>query len=245
MALLISRRALAIAAALGSPVIGPPVAAGQQAVIVGVAHDTGGRPIPFAEAVLVGAKRKDRANDRGWFVLDSLEAGPDLLVVRAIGYKAQRVPISIAATDTLELEVVLAPQVQVLPDVVVTAYGRELHGIAAVAAQRLMRNGAPASGLITRDDLDTWAQHDLGNALRRAGAIVLADRAYCPNRNGQPVQMTVFLDGSPSTNDNFDVRSIPPDWIEAIEIYKSVATRPVEFNQTGTIGCVVVIWTRR
>jgi hypothetical protein len=242
----VRRATLLVLAAAGGRVLAPTPTFAQQAVILGVAHDTAGHAIPFAEAVLVHAKRKDRASDRGWFVLDSLEAGPDLLLVRAIGYQAQQVPIVMTATDTLELEVVLAPIAQVLPEVVVKANGRELTGIAAVAAERMLRNGAPSSGLITRQDLDTWANHDLGSAFRRAGVPVIADAAICPLRHGRRLPMTVYLDGMPySTVPAFDIREIPPDWIEAIEVYKSIATRPVEYNATGTTGCIVAIWTRR
>ncbi len=129
----------------------------QRSLIVGVARDQSGAPIPYAEAVLLHGKSQDRTNYRGWFVLDSLEAGADLLIVRAIGFQVQRVPLTLGVADTLELEIVLRPQVQVLPEVIVKAFGRELKGIAAVSARRMMLNGAPPSGLVTREELKPGA----------------------------------------------------------------------------------------
>src|SRR5688572_25348441 len=105
----------ALTSALAVGAIRP--ASAQRAAIVGVVRDQRGAPIPLAEAVLVSAKKRDRASDRGWFVLDSIDAGPDLLLVRAIGYRAERVPISLEAADTIDVEVILAPHVQVLPEI--------------------------------------------------------------------------------------------------------------------------------
>ncbi len=225
--------------------------AAQQAVIVGAVRDTRGSPIPGAEALLLSAKKKDHASDRGWFVLDSLEAGPDILVVRAIGYRARTMPISLGPADSIEVVAVLQPLIQVLPELTVTAYGRELTGVAAEAAVRFMRNGGPPSGLITRADIETWGHHDLGSVLRRAGLGLVMDSAVCPWRSGayrpgeRPI-ITVYLDGMRLSEDQqFDVRAIPPEWVEAIEVYRSVANRPVEYNMTSSTGCLVLIWTRR
>src|SRR5262245_53741665 len=99
---------LIVTALVGIPA---PIAA-QRSVVLGVVRDTAGTPIPYAEAVLLNAGRRDRANDRGWFVLDSVASGADLLVVRAIGFQPQRLPINVGPNDTLELAVVLPPQVQ-------------------------------------------------------------------------------------------------------------------------------------
>ncbi len=63
--------------------------------------------------------------------------------------------------------------------------------------------------------------------------------------------MMVFLDGAPiyrhpvQDGPGFSVRLLPPQQVEAIEVYRSVAARPVEFNTTGSKSCLVLIWTRR
>jgi hypothetical protein len=43
----------------------------------------------------------------------------------------------------------------------------------------------------------------------------------------------------------FNVNSLPPDQIEAVEVYTSAVQIPAQFNTAGS-GCgVLVIWTRR
>ncbi len=62
--------------------------------------------------------------------------------------------------------------------------------------------------------------------------------------------MDVYVDGAlafdstQAENGLFDVNSIPPAQIEAIEVYTSAAQIPAQFNKTSN-GCgVMVIWTR-
>jgi hypothetical protein len=226
----------------------------QRSALVGVVRDTAGAAIPFAEAVLIGAKRSERANERGWFVFDSLPAGPDLLVVRAIGFRAQSLPLNLGSRDTVELAATLQPRIQVLPEVSVTVHGRRYSGIAAQAAARLNANGAPASGLITREDIETWGQNDLSNVFRRAGLKVLNDRVSCPRPSGSLLpsvagdrgngKVAVYIDGTLMSDDfSFDTQAFPARWLEAIEVYKSTATRPVEYNTTGS-SCVLLLWTQ-
>jgi hypothetical protein len=216
----------------------------QRSVITGQVRDTSGKPVVAAQALLVAAKKHDQTNQGGWFVFDSIEAGPDVLVVRAMGYRLQRAAINLGDRDTLEVEVRLIPQPQLLPELSVTVEGRKLTGVAAEAAQRMLRNGAPTSGLITREDIETWGPHDLSAPLLRAGMILQDGQMFCSSRGGKG--MTVYIDGTRwSDTTFFDVRAIPPAFVEAIEVYRSVSTRPVEFNMTASTGCLLLIWTRR
>jgi hypothetical protein len=230
--------------------------AAQQSVIIGVIRDARGNPVLEAEAVLVRAGKKEPPNYRGWFTFDSLDAGPELLVVRAIGYQVQQLPVTLGPSDTLELEVTMPARAQMLPEVTVKAAGRELSGLAAISANRMLRNGASLSGLITREDIETWGKFDMGDVLRRAGLQVVGTRATCPGRGLS--EITVYLDGVLRLTDptsealsrgraaqSVDIRDFVPSQIEAIEVYRSVATRPIEFNATGGRGCLILVWTRR
>jgi hypothetical protein len=200
---------------------------------------------------LIRSKKTDHASDRGWFVFDSVEAGPDLLLIRAIGFRPKRIPLGLGEHDTLDIAVTLEARVQLLPEVSVTGKGpaEELSPLAVEAAHRIHWNGAPGSALITRKELARWAKHDFRDAFRRAGLNVMGDFAVCPwraSRGKAPRSMTVYLDGMRFSEENrFDVRAIPPEWVDAIEVYQSVATRPPEYNMTSSTGCLVLIWTRR
>jgi hypothetical protein len=201
---------------------------------------------------LIRARKSDRATDYGWFVLDSLDEGPDLLVVRAIGYRVKRVPLTLGPADTLEFEVRLDSRLQVLPELSVTGRGQPLSAVASEAARRVYGNGGRASGLITRREIERWGKYDLSSVYRRAGLTVQGDDVICPwragsgSRPGEPLAMMVYVDGMRFSEENrLNVRAIPPDWVEVIEVYPSIASRPVEFNMTGATGCLLLIWTRR
>jgi hypothetical protein len=78
----------------------------------------------------------------------------------------------------------------------------------------------------------------------------------CPRGGGRPA---IYLDGTlvdggptgPSSlfragamSPVFDLENFPPGQAEAVEVYKSPAERPVEYNSSGAL-CVVLLWTRR
>jgi len=77
------------------------------------------------------------------------------------------------------------------------------------------------------------------------------DRADCAAGASPACYMDVYLDGILVYDDTqrlrpplFDVNSVPPTQIEAIEVYTSAAQVPAQFNRTSA-GCgVMLIWTR-
>ena len=64
--------------------------------------------------------------------------------------------------------------------------------------------------------------------------------------------MDVYLDGAlvyqygmTSPQYLFDVNTIPPEQIAAIEIYSSASQIPAQYNRTSSAECgVLLIWTR-
>jgi hypothetical protein len=125
---------------------------------------------------------------------------------------------------------------------------------------RIRRNGAPASALITRDELaksgrfrlaDLLVSHGL-NQRSRAGKQTLT----CPRRTERPAIIVdgLLVDGSDSPNakrfrigmlsEVFDMENLSPDDVEAVEVYRSPAEWPAEFPRTEA-SCLVVIWSRR
>jgi hypothetical protein len=130
------------------------------------------------------------------------------------------------------------------------------------ARARVLRNGAPASALITRADLEKTNSTRMLPLLMSRG---LKSRIHprtgkeslvCAHKMERPA---IYLNGllvdggdTPGARrmrfgligDAFDMESLSPDNVEAVEVYRSMSERPAEYNRTQS-ECVVVIWTRR
>lgn len=127
---------------------------------------------------------------------------------------------------------------------------------------RVLRNGAPASALITRADIEKTNSTRMLPLLMSRG---LKSRIHprtgkeslvCAHKTERPA---IYLNGllvdggdTPGARrlrfgllgDAFDMESLSPDNVEAVEVYRSMSERPAEYNRTQS-ECVVVIWTRR
>ncbi|MFN0180267.1 MAG: carboxypeptidase regulatory-like domain-containing protein [Gemmatimonadales bacterium] len=219
----------------------PPEASG---AVVGMVHDTAGRPIEGAEILALAAKRRGRSDDRGEFTIEWLQPGPELFLVRAIGYAPQRFSATLAARDTLPVDVALRLGPQQLDELVVTARGREYRGRLADFARRMATAHVPASRFIVRDEIERWAPFDLRDVFRRAGMTPRDRWLSCSALGVGAPAMGVFLDGLLySETPEFDLTLLPVGWIEGIEVYKRQSEIPMEFTRPG-FGCAVAIWTR-
>jgi TonB-dependent Receptor Plug Domain len=84
--------------------------------------------------------------------------------------------------------------------------------------------------------------------LVRAGMKPRVDRrgrdvVSCPRGTSfNSARTSFFIDGL-KVNDGFDINTLNPLDIEAMEVYRSAAERPAQFNLIG-YECTVVIWLR-
>lgn len=187
----------------------------------------------------------------GRFVLTELPAGPEIFVVRAIGFRPERLAVTLTPGDTIEIEAVLQPFAQTLPQVTVEVRGKMLTGRVAEVAKRALASGAPASSFVDRTQLDRWAQFDLALVLRRAGLIVQDGHVTCPRLARQlstgaaTPNVAVYLDGVfLQESPRVAVDLLPVTWLEAIEVYRGNATRPMEYYSPRS-SCTVALWTRQ
>ncbi len=195
------------------------------------------------------SRRSAVASNRGRFLVSDLPAGPEIFLVRAIGFRAERLVVTLAPGDTIEVEAVLQPIVQVLAQVVVEARGKVFTGRLAEIAKRAAAS-AGASSFVDRTELDRWAKFDLADVFRRAGLVVRDNEVSCP-RTASPLSsgqaapnVAVYLDGALlHASQRVRVDLVPVTWLEAIEFYRGIATRPIEYNSTGS-ACTIALWTR-
>jgi len=232
-------------------IAGPAPAASQAATLMGAVRDTAGRPIPGGEVLGLTSRRLTVASTTGRFLFSDLAAGPEVFVIRALGFRPERLAVALAPGDTIEIEAVLQPVAQILPQLVIEVEGKVFRGRLAEIAKRTMASGAAASSFIDREEIDRWAPFDLGDVFRRAGLLVTNNEVSCPRlaprlSQSQPApNVAVYLDGALlQESQRVGVDIVPVRWLEAIEIYRSAATRPIEYHSPNS-SCTIALWTRQ
>ena len=55
----------------------------------------------------------------------------------------------------------------------------------------------------------------------------------------------MLMNGAREPTEPFDVSTIPPERVEAVEYYAGAAQTPLEYSRSGSSCGVLVIWTRR
>ncbi len=223
------------------------VAAAPPVSVAGLVRDSAGRPIAGAEVLALGSGMLAKANTAGEFRLENLVAGPELLVARAIGFRPERFPVTIAVDDPLFVAVVLEVAPPQLEELRVTAHGRDYRGRLAQFARRMLSSPAPRSSFIGPEEIEAWGHFDFGNVFRRAGLRVSGNEIACPNGaslGSRGIAMYVYLDDALiSAAPGFDLAALPVQWIAAIEVYRRVIEAPIQHQSIGA-GCVVLFTTR-
>ena len=215
-------------------------------VFAGVVRDTAGRPVPDADIVGLSSRMTARTSRTGAFLLGDLGPGPEVFLVRSIGFAPQRFPVTLISGDTVSVDVVLGTSPQQLSELTVTALGREYKGKMARFAQRMVRFAAAASSFIGPEEIEQWGRFDLANVFRRAGLRVSNSEISCPVNGSieRSFDIHVYLDDVlVNIGPTFDISTFPSYWIQAIEVYRRVAEAPIEFQNHGA-GCVVLILTK-
>jgi hypothetical protein len=240
-------------------VLGLAPMAHAQGVVAGfVREDSTDVPLAGVEVLLDGSARRVLTDQRGRFVLAGLPLGTSSLLVRMLGWQPVRLRVSVTSADTAWTEVSLIRRPVQLAPVEVTGKASVGYGVREGIADRArMGFGRFIDSTVLRA-----SEHlRVDDLLRRIPGVQIRDNgrsriAMSTRRAG--CFMQVIVDGrilyrseSPTAQDT--ARSHPPDLrgeysvaeLEAIEVYRSAAETPSEFNGTGA-GCgTIVLWTRR
>jgi hypothetical protein len=201
--------------------------------------DTLGQPLAAASVGVLGTDAAVTTSATGSFVVTGLAAGRrHLLRVRKVGYAPRTLDVE-ATADTVDVLVRLAPLPVQLSEVVVTArerrYAAKLRGF----AERMRTRAISTQAFVTREDIERRSAWRISDMLRLGSA-----------RCAKVDDFAIFLDGAalaPGTKpDELSIQEI-----EAMEIYRSVAQIPIEFNVTRMTprgvyraSCVLLLWTR-
>jgi hypothetical protein len=219
-----------------------------------VTEQVGGQPLAGA-TVEVNGRIVAESDSTGSFEAQAIDIlwGPNVVRVTHRAFEeAQTTDEFFIANpaETVELMVSLDVAPIALPGVTIEA--------APVLSPKLQQRGfyermeSNSNGVfwtsvqIIERDPDDWDDLLRGVRFSRTRAATTFGRArtgVCggPDPEAQPI---AFLDGAHVGYLDVLVESVRPENIEGLEIYRSIAGLPVEFNIMGAECGVVVVWTR-
>jgi TonB family protein len=227
-----------------------PAARGQtRARVAGVVVSEDGARVAGAQ-LRIGdtSNRPALSDDDGRFEFYVLgDPGSHKLLVRRIGFRPESLLVRLPRPDTALLQVKLVRTAQFLTSVIVKGEASDLMSTSAQVHERQRRS---ANGyFIYRDQIAKMEDLRMSEILRGIPGVRLAvGNAGATNARLRASRCAplFWIDGVPLSGAPFDVDGLAPSDVEAIEIYSSAATVPVEFR--GPLrgqGCgSIVIWTR-
>ncbi len=202
-----------------------------------VLDQSSGRPIGGAKVRLLPTGQEVQANGQGRFTISDVSAGALLLQVRQRGFRERSDTIAAFPGITTDVTVTLAPGAMPLDPI--TIFGR----LPFLEARGFYRRATGSGWRANRSAIETADAFDLERIFNRvSGVRVEKDRfggAILTSTRGNTCPLGVFLDGIRVPG--FDLNSLPPDAVEALEIYQGVNLPPQYSHSCG----VVLIWMRR
>lgn len=245
-------RSMSVAAlpklATGADTTGAPLRQPRgRARVFGKVVNRSGAPVSGARVGLMGTSAATLSRANGDFVLDSLPAGTQALVVRQIGYRPTEVPVELSSRTPARVTVQLGVFVPELSPVEVVS--RRDEGLQKVGY--LDRKRTSAGGYFI--DTETIERR---NALRFSDILRTTPGIRITEQNGQAMItstrsstgngcVTMYVDGSPWQQlQPGDLDSyVQPTEVAAIEVYNG-ASVPPQFSTPGQSCAAVVVWTK-
>ena len=215
--------------------------------VFGKVVNRNGAPVAGARVGLMGTSAATLTRANGDFVLDSLPAGTQALVVRQIGYRPTELAVDLSSRTPARVTVQLGMFVPELSPVEVVS--RRDEGLQKVGF--LDRKRTSASGYFMGPD-----QLEKRNAMKFTDILRSTPGIRVSEQNGQATVtstrsaqsngcVTMYVDGAqwqqlePGDLDSF----VQPNEVAAIEVY-SGASVPPQFSQAGQSCAAVVVWTK-
>lgn len=206
-------------------------------------------PVPNAVITLMGLDSSVTTGTTGRFDFGRMEPGPYIVQAKAIGYEPYTVRAELADSASLDLVFKMRLVTIQLGDMIVTAKPK---------VSRFEERMAESNGFgrfVTREQIEAKKTPFVCDLLRgqpglritggnSSGCSVRVARAQGLSIQNSDCAPGFFLDGVRIDISLLESNGIPATNIEGIEIYRSSAETPGEFNAFNTCG-VVAVWTRR
>lgn len=224
-----------------------------QTTISGVVQDSAtGGAIANAEILISTINRRTTTDGGGRFEVRNLPHGQHGVQIRAIGYRAKEETIETSGLRTTRVVFELASEAVRLDSVVVTERP-SMRGVGAFGYEAFeeRRRTRPSGIFIDSVDMRRNDVLDLTGVLRRmnvpmnrSGTAVVGRAAVRSFRQGNmDCPVAVYVDGI--RIQLFRLRDYSASGIQAIEVYRSVAQVPPQFDRLDQECGVMLIWTRR
>ena len=215
--------------------VSAPVGPGR---IVGrVLDQESGRPIEGVTVALAPTAQQAETDSRGRFEITDVSTGALLLQVRRVGY-LPRVDTIVALPEvTVDVELTIATTALPLDRITIVARSPFLE------ARGFYRRAGGSGWQANRIAIEAEDPRELERMFDRVAVVrVERDRfggTVLTSRRGTRCVFGVFLDGIRAPG--FNINTLPPDAIEALEVYQGQNVPPEYSHSCG----VVLIWMRR
>jgi hypothetical protein len=196
-----------------------------------VVNALSGEPIPFTDLTLTRdavqqVGRKEASTGRGEFEISDIQAGAYLLLVERLGFTSQYIPVS-HVVPPLPLEVRLEPDSALIRGIAIMTgeltTRRAAHPRPAGVLAEVQLRLSPPTGM--RQFFDAFG----GGAISLIQCLPRETKRNCMMRKGEPVPVTVFVDGVKAIDPGLDELDsyVPGDFhsIEHFECEGSVFQR--------------------
>jgi len=215
--------------------------------VVGLAVSITGERVVGAQVRVVGsANAPGVTGDDGAFELYILNDTTPRLVFRRIGFRPETVTVHLPQPAAPQFVVRMTRAIQMVRPVLVTATAEQNTVLATIRErQRTGGNGY----FVFRDDFTKFGPGSFSDILRRVpGVQMQRTRNFTEIRlRGNKCAPLFWVDNQPLLGIPFDPDLLPPNTIEALEVYSSPSLVPPQFQGPRYAqGCgAVVIWTRQ
>ncbi|MHB1095014.1 MAG: carboxypeptidase-like regulatory domain-containing protein [Gemmatimonadaceae bacterium] len=224
--------------------------------IYGTVRNTSGVAVVGAEVWIDGTGHRTVSNDSGEFQIDRAPTGRVKVMVRRIGFRPDSKRIALQPGDARQVQFVLEGLLEELEAVLVTAQAQDGGRMQEFWARRMVGLGV----FMTREEIERSHPSRTVDLFRGIVGVrvisnnsgmtrLVSGRHSTPSMRGHPsaagaCAMQFYVDGVSISPGSFSVDEVPPETLEAIEVYRGPSEIPTRFSQRDTACGLVVIWTR-
>lgn len=217
---------------------------GNAAILKGSISDKeNGEPLVGAALHVIGMPNVGAVADIDGHYTLSLPSGRYTIVSKYIGYKDLSMPDLKISGDTIHLDFAMAPEIQTLTGVTVTAIARKDSEVAQIQEQK---NSSVVQNGVSAQEISKTQDKDASEVIRRIPGISIIDDKFVMVRGLAQRYNNVWLNGSSVPSSEADSRAfsfdiIPSSQLDNMVIVKSPAPEyPADFT-----GGFVLVNTKR